>query len=131
MLAFNRKLVEEYRATGGKLSGPMAGRTLLLLNTTGATSGRPRTAVLGYGKDGDRYVVIASNNAAPAPPAWYRNLQAHPTATLEVGSETFTVRASTAGPQERGRLAALVPWLESQQAKAGREIPIVVLTPVR
>jgi deazaflavin-dependent oxidoreductase (nitroreductase family) len=127
MKAFNRKLIEEFRANRGKLSGPMAGRTLMLLTTTGARSGKERTVVLGFGKDGDRYVVIASGNGAPAHPAWYLNLQARPIATVEVGPDKFKVRARTAGPDERGPLKHLVPYIEQQQTLTSREIPIVVL----
>src|SRR5438445_13661433 len=87
MLAFNRALIEEFRANRGQLSGRMAKSSVLLLTTIGARSGQLRTTVVGYGKAGDDYVVIASANAAPEDPAWYRNLQANPTATLEVGAE--------------------------------------------
>jgi len=127
MKAFNRKLIEEFRANRGQLSGKMAGRTLMLLTTTGAKSGKERTVVLGFGKDGDRYVVIASGNGAPTHPAWYQNLQARPTATVEVGPEKLKVRARTAGPQERDGLKRLVPYIEQQQTLTTREIPIVVL----
>jgi hypothetical protein len=48
ILAFNRKLIEEFRANRGQLSGNMAGRSLLLLTTTGARSRQPRTAVMGF-----------------------------------------------------------------------------------
>jgi deazaflavin-dependent oxidoreductase (nitroreductase family) len=126
--AFNQKLIEEFRANRGQLSGPMSGRTLMLLTTTGAKSGKPRTTVLGYRTDRDQYVVIASGNGAPEHPAWYRNLLANPRARVEVGAETFEVRATTAAPGERARLAALVPYLKDQQAKTSREIPIVVLS---
>ena len=127
MKAFNRKLIEEFRANGGQLSGPMAGRTLMLLTTTGAKSGKERTAVLGFGKDGDRYVVIASGNGAPSHPAWYQNLLARPIATVEVGPDKFKVRARTAGPEERDGLKRFVPYVEQQQTLTEREIPIVVL----
>ena len=127
MKAFNRAVIAEHRANGGKLSGPMAGRTVLLLTTTGARSGEPRTTVLGYGGSGGRYVVIASNNGAPSHPAWYLNLLANPVATVEVGPEKFQARASTAPPEEREELAKLVPYLESQQKLTDRQIPLVVL----
>ena len=127
MKAFNRAVIAEHRANGGKLSGPMAGRTVLLLTTTGARSGEPRTTVLGYGGSGGRYVVIASNNGAPSHPAWYLNLLANPIATVEVGPEKFQARASTAPPEEREELAKLVPYLESQQKLTDRHIPLVVL----
>jgi deazaflavin-dependent oxidoreductase (nitroreductase family) len=127
MNAFNRKLIEEFRANRGQLSGPMAGRTLMLLTTTGAKSGKEQTCVLGFGKDGDRYVVIASANGAPSHPAWYENLQARPIATVEVGPDKFKVHARTARPEEREPLKRLVPYIEQQQTLTKREIPIVVL----
>jgi deazaflavin-dependent oxidoreductase (nitroreductase family) len=127
MIAFNRKVVDDFRANRGQLTGPLAGRTLILLTTTGAKSGKERMAVLGFGKDGDRYVVIASGNGAPSHPAWYRNLLARPIATLEVGPDKFKVRARTAGPKEREQLTPLVPYIVQQQTLTKREIPIVVL----
>jgi len=126
-MAFNRKLIEEFRANRGQLSGPMAGHTLMVLTTTGAQSGEERTVVLGFGKDRDRYVVIASGNGAPSHPAWYQNLQARPIATVEVGPDKFKVRARTARPEERARFTHLVPYIEQQQTLTKREIPIVVL----
>jgi deazaflavin-dependent oxidoreductase (nitroreductase family) len=126
MNAFNRKLIQEFRANRGKLSGPMAGRSLLILTTTGANTGKERVTVLGFGKDGDRYVVIASGNGAPTHPGWYRNLLARPIATVEVGPDKFKVRARTAAPEERDQLKRLVPYIEQQQTLTTREIPIVV-----
>jgi deazaflavin-dependent oxidoreductase (nitroreductase family) len=127
MKAFNEKLIADFRATGGRMSGQMAGRQLLLLTTTGLKSGQPRTAVLGYGRAGDGYVVIASNNGAPKAPAWYQNLVANPSVVVEVGPERFEARARTAEESERGELARVVPYLESQQKLTERLIPLVVL----
>jgi deazaflavin-dependent oxidoreductase (nitroreductase family) len=130
MKAFNRKLIEEFRSSGGKLSGQLAKSRVLLLTTTGAKSGEPRTVVVGYGQDGNRYVVIASGNGAVDHPFWYRNLLAKPEATVEVGPRTFTARPRTASPAERERFKPLVPYIESQQRLTDREIPIVVLEPI-
>ena len=130
MLAFNRTLIAEYRANAGQLSGRMAGRSLLLLTTTGARSVQPRTTVLGFGIQGTDYIVIASGNGAPDHPAWYVNLLANPVATVEVNANKFETRARTAEAHERERLGAVVPWLESQQKLTNREIPIVVLSRV-
>jgi deazaflavin-dependent oxidoreductase (nitroreductase family) len=127
MKAFNEAIIKEFRANGGELSGRMAGRQLMLLTTTGVRSGLPRTTVLGFRSDGDRYLVIASNNGAASHPAWYRNLVADPSATVEIGPERFDVRVSTARPDERQRLAAKVDYLEQQQKQTSREIPIVIL----
>jgi deazaflavin-dependent oxidoreductase (nitroreductase family) len=130
MKAFNQSVIADFRATEGRMTGQMAGRGILLLTTTGARSGEPRTAVLGYGRHGNRYVVIASNNGAPKAPAWYLNLLAHPEATVEVGPDKFAVRAATAKPEERDELAKTVPYLEGQQKLTTRQLPLVVLEPV-
>src|SRR3982074_455103 len=127
MKAFNKKLIKEFRANHGRLRGRMAETRILLLRTVGAGSGEPRTIVVGYGRDGDRLVVIASDNGAPSAPDWYHNLLARPIATVEIGPEPFKVRARTARPEERGELAKAVPYLEQQQGLTKREIPIVVL----
>lgn len=128
MKAFNEKLIQEFRANHGQLTGPMAGaRQPLLLTTTGAKSGVPRTVVVGFRMDGDRYLVIASNNASDAAPYWYRNLLQDPKAVIEVGPDRLEVRARTAAPDERPRLGAKIDYFERQQALTSREIPIVVL----
>jgi deazaflavin-dependent oxidoreductase (nitroreductase family) len=127
MKAFNAKLIEDFRANNGEFSGEMKGRSLLILTTTGAQSGKPRSVVLGYGRHGDRLLVIASANGAPAAPSWYRNLLAHRTATVELaGPERFEVRATTAAQEEREELAKAIPYLEQQQSLTKRQIPIVV-----
>jgi deazaflavin-dependent oxidoreductase (nitroreductase family) len=127
MKAFNDKVITEFRANHGQFTGPMAGRSVLILTTTGARTGKERTTVLGYGRDGDSLVVIASDNGAPVAPAWYHNLLASPIATVELGPEPFKVRARTARPEEREELAKAVPYLKQQQGLTEREIPIVVL----
>src|SRR5260370_30584806 len=77
MKAFNRKVIDEWHANGGKLTGPLAKSQLILLTTIGARSGEPRTVVIGYRPHGDELVAIASDNGAPNDPAWYRNLLAN------------------------------------------------------
>lgn len=128
---FNRKIIEEFRANGGETFGPFKGRPLLLLTTTGAKSGEPRTTPLVYSRDGKRIVVIASMGGAPKHPAWFLNLRANPEVTVELGTEKFRARASTAGAEERDRLyaqqAAEMPAFNEYQQKTTRRIPVVVL----
>jgi deazaflavin-dependent oxidoreductase (nitroreductase family) len=127
MKAFNAKLIADFRANHGQFTGDMAGRGLLILTTTGARSGEPHSVVLGYGRHGDGLLAIASNNGAPTAPAWYHNLLAKSTATIELaGPERFEVRATTAGPEQRDELARALPYLAQQQGLTTREIPIVV-----
>ena len=128
---FDQDIVDQFRANQGRvLRGPFAGRTLLLLTTTGARSGRPLTKPLGFTRDGDRYVVIASNGGASTHPAWYHNLVANPRVTIEVGDQRFEARASVAQGAERERLyaqqAAQIPVFARYQEMTTRQIPVVV-----
>jgi len=129
--AFNRRLIEEYRANGGKVSGRGAGTPLLLLITIGAKSSQERIAPLAYTREGDRLVIIASKAGAPTHPDWYHNLLAHPEATVELGSERFPVRATIAEGAERERLydqmAARMPYFAEYQRNTTRQIPVVLL----
>ena len=126
MKAFNEKLIAEFRANAGQLSGPFASTRPLLLTTTGARSGLPRTVVLGFRMSGERYLAIASNNGNDVAPAWLHNLMAEAVATVELGAEKVQVRARVATPEERVDFAPKIDYLERQQALTSREIPIVV-----
>jgi deazaflavin-dependent oxidoreductase (nitroreductase family) len=128
---FNRTLIADYRAYGRVTSGPFVNAPLLLLTTTGAKSGQERTTPLAHTTDGDRLVVIASKGGAPTNPDWYHNLVANPEATVELGRETFHVRASFPQGEERRRLydqqAALMPGFAEYEKQTTRQIPVVVL----
>ncbi len=128
---YNRQLIEEFRANRGKSGGPMEGRPLLLLTTTGAKSGQLRTTPMMYIPDGNRLLVIASNAGAPAHPDWYRNLVAYPEVTVEVGNEIFEAIAIVTEGPERQRLWTRVvepyPFFADHQAKVTRQIPVIVL----
>lgn len=128
---FNRQVVEEFRANGGKVGGYFEGRPMMILTTTGAKSGQPRVHPLVCTTDGDGYVIIASKGGAPTNPAWYHNLLANPVATAEVGTETFQVRARLTGGAERRKLydaqAELMPAFADYEKKTTREIPLFVL----
>lgn len=128
---YNRKLIEEFRASRRTDAGPFAGRPLVLLTTTGARSGQRRTTPLMYIRDGDRVLIIASNAGAPRHPDWYRNLVAHPDVTVEVGSETYDATARVLEGPERERLWTWIvqqyPFFGEHQAKITREIPVVAL----
>ena len=130
---FNEALIEDLRAHGGKASsGPFVDRPVLILTAAGARTGERRTVPLVYSRDGDRYVVVASKGGAPAHPAWYGNVVANPTVTVEVDGETFEARATAlAGGPERDRLyaqhAVPMPAFLEYQRKTERVIPVVVL----
>jgi deazaflavin-dependent oxidoreductase (nitroreductase family) len=128
---WNRAVIDEFRTNGGKVGGQFAGAPLLVLTTTGAKTGKQRTHPLVYLPDGDRIIVFASKGGAPTSPDWYHNLVANPTATVEVGNETFAVKATVLTGEERDRIfakqAELMPGFAEYQEKTTRTIPVVVL----
>jgi deazaflavin-dependent oxidoreductase (nitroreductase family) len=132
---FNRNLIEEFRASGGKVTGQFANSPLMVLTTTGAKSGQPREAPLVYTTDGDRIVIIASKGGAPTHPDWYHNLIANPIVTVELPGETFQAQATIAAGAERRRLfdaqAALMPGFADYERNTTRQIPVVVLERVK
>ena len=129
----NRKVIEQFRANGGKVGDGRIPH--ILLTTTGAKSGLTRINPLNYSTDGDRIIVIASKGGAATHPDWYYNLVAHPEVTVEVGAERFSARATTAQGEERERLfnqhAAAMPFFAGFQAKTQRQIPVIILTRIR
>jgi deazaflavin-dependent oxidoreductase (nitroreductase family) len=130
---FNARIIEEFRASGGRVGGMFEGTPLLLLHHTGAKSGQSRVNPLAYRRDGERYVVFASKAGAPTNPDWYHNLKAHPEVTIEVGTETIKAVASEAEGEERDRLfqaqADRSPQFAEYQRRTERKIPVMVLTP--
>ncbi len=128
---WDRRIVEEFRAKGGTVGGQFAGAPLLLLTTTGAKSGEPRTRPLAYLSEGGRIYVFAGNRGAPTNPGWYHNLVAHPDVTVELGAETFEARAIVMESAEGERLGRIqlqkIPALAEVQAKITRQVPVVLL----
>jgi deazaflavin-dependent oxidoreductase (nitroreductase family) len=128
---FNQRLINEFRANGGKVTGQFAGAPMMLLTTTGAKSGRPHTTPLVYLQDGERIVVFASMGGAPKNPAWYHNLRAHPDVTVEVGTETYEAKANVVTGAERDELfarqAARFDAFNQYQARTERVIPVIAL----
>jgi deazaflavin-dependent oxidoreductase (nitroreductase family) len=130
---FNRAIIEEFRANDGKVGGPFEGAPVLLLTTTGAKSGEPRTTPVMYLPDGERMIIFASKGGAPTNPAWYHNLLKTPAATVEVGADTLDADAVVTSGEEREKLfnhqAELYPQFADYAQKTSREIPVVALVP--
>jgi len=128
---FNRAIIDEFRANGGEVGGPFEGASMLLLTTTGAKSGERRTTPVVYLPDGERMVIFASKAGAPTNPAWYHNLLANPTVTVEVGSETLEANAVVTEGEEREQLfdrqAAIHPQFTEYAQKTTRRIPVIAL----
>ncbi len=117
----------------GPLISNLGGNRLLVLHTSGRHSGQPRQTPLSYTKDGDTYVLIASDGGSPRHPDWYLNLQAHPDAEVERNGRRTAVRAETVAGAERDRLwqqaVTSYPGYAGYQRRTDREIPVVRLRP--
>ena len=123
-----------YRRTGGKFGAKAGSTTMGLLTTTGRRSGEPRTTPLNIMADGDRWLLVASYGGDDRDPQWFRNLQANPEATIQLGAEKIPVRAAIATPEEKKTLWPKVvgayKGYDGYQRKTSRDIPVVILTRV-
>ena len=132
--AFLRLHQALYVRTDGRLGHHLIGVPSLILRTTGRTSGLTRDAVLAYGRDGDGYVVVASNGGQDRPPAWLHNVAAQPVVGIQVGRSRTLGRARVveAGDPDYARLWALVNRVnhgryDAYQQLTSRPIALVVL----
>ena len=134
MKAFNKNIVDEFRANGGKVGGYFEGAPMILIHHVGARSGQERVNPLVFLPDGDDIVIAATKGGAPTNPDWYHNLRAHPRISVEVGRETFVVAATEATGLDRdhlwSRLVDLRPGFAAYETKTSRTFPMFRLTRV-
>lgn len=131
--AFNRQVIDEFRANAGKVGGMFEGAPLILLHTTGRKSGQDRVSPLMCREEDNRVFVFASKAGAPDNPDWFHNLRTNPDVTYEQGAETKRARAVVLDPAERNRVFANqardVPQFAEYEQKTERTIPVVELVP--
>ena len=129
--AFNRRIIAEFRANGGKVGGQFEGMSLALLTTVGRKTGQRRTSPVAYMNVDGQPVVIASKGGAPTHPAWFHNLVANPQVTVEFGTDTFEATAEVLQGEKRDRIfakvAAMAPGFGDYQAGTTRVIPVVAI----
>ncbi len=137
MLRFLRIHDAVYQKTGGWVGHRLPGMPPnLLLHTIGAKSGQARTTTLTYARDGDAYLIVASNAGAGRYPAWYHNLRKNPDCEINVGPNRLPVTAGHVGPDDPDypRLWRLVNANNANrytgyQRRTTRPIPVFVLKP--
>ncbi len=122
-----------YRLTNGALGGRMGGQSVLLLRTVGRKSGREYTTPVNYYRDGEHYVLVASNWGKDSQPAWYLNLMRAGSAEIQIKSLLVKVSARRAEGDEYERLWRYVTsknnFYPHYQQQTRRKIPIVILAP--
>jgi len=126
--------IRGYVESDGKTGHHWRGVNTLLLTTRGRKSGKLMRTALIYGRDGDRYIVVASKGGAEKNPEWYLNLVVNPEVNVQVGGDRFTAQARTASAEEKPALWSLMtsiwPDYDQYQARTHREIPVVVVEPL-
>jgi len=126
--------IRGYVESDGKTGHHWRGVNTLLLTTRGRKSGKLTRTALIYGRDGDRYVVVASKGGAEKHPEWYLNLVMHPDVDVQVGADRFAAQARTASAEEKPALWSLMtsiwPDYDQYQARTKREIPVAILEPL-
>lgn len=125
------------RITDGRVSTSrvLAGLPTVMLTTIGAKTGKERTVPVMGMPDGDEWIVVASNWGGEAHPAWYHNLQANPEAELSHLGDTqrYVAREATGDEYDDywNRASRLYIGFDPYRRRSsGREIPIMVLSPV-
>ncbi len=123
-----------YQMTGGRLGSQLGPQSVLLMHTVGRKSGKSFTTPLTFFRDGENYLVVASNWGQETPPTWFLNLMQQGSTTIQVKDKMIQVRARQAEGEEYQRLWKVVssrnPQYLQYQKGLQRQIPIVVLTPV-
>ena len=127
--------VSLYRSTHGAFGGRVQGLQVLLLTTIGRKTGRERTTPLGYFMDDSNYIITASNPGRDTHPAWFHNLRANPRVTIEIKDRQIEAEAEVAAPEKRSslwsQLISLSPPYANYAEKTTREIPLVILRPLK
>jgi deazaflavin-dependent oxidoreductase (nitroreductase family) len=123
--------IRRYVESAGTRGHTFNGNDALLLTTRGRRTGRLRRTALYYGRDGERYVLVATAVRGGGDPSWYLNLLHDPVVGVQVRSEIFAAIATPATGSERPRLwrlvVDLVPTYLVYEERAGRELAVVVL----
>jgi len=131
---WNKQVIDDFRANGGKVGGMFAGASMILVHHIGAKSGTERVSPMVYFPDGDRLLIVASKAGAPTNPDWYHNLKAHPRVDVEVGTETFPVVVEELPREERDEkwatITSVAPGFADYEKKTSRVIPVLALTRV-
>jgi deazaflavin-dependent oxidoreductase (nitroreductase family) len=127
---------ELYKRSDGRIGHRMIGVPTLLLRTTGRRSGATRTNGLVYARDGNDYLVVASNGGADRPPGWLHNVRAKPEVEIQIGRARQRATARIIEPSDPSydRLWKVVnagnrDRYTAYQQKTTRPIPVIAIAP--
>jgi deazaflavin-dependent oxidoreductase (nitroreductase family) len=131
---FNQRIIETFRATGGRLSGELRDGPIALITMTGSKSGKERIVPLGVIETEGRRFIIASRGGTDDNPVWYNSIIANPLVTVERFSEKYRAKAVPLQGAERDRIFEVAtqqaPDFGNYQKRTQRIIPVLELVPV-
>ena len=132
MLSLSNRLgVWGYRRTAGRAGGGAA--KTLVLTVPGRRTVFPRSTCMAYLETGEGLWVWGTASGAPHDPDWFRNLRSAATAQIEVGQARTTVSPRELLGAEHDAAWAPIrearPGVARYERKAGRTIPVALLTP--
>ena len=134
-IGFSAEHARRYIATEGRDDGWEGPRPILLLYTTGKTSGKQRRNPVLYIDIGNSRFIVASRGGDSRHPAWYFNLLEEPTVHVRVGAQFYEATATTIPDSERVDvwpvIVARYPMFNDYQARIDRTIPVVRVVPER
>lgn len=118
------------------IAGRQRYKATFMLRTIGARTGKRRTVVLPYQRDGERFLLVGSNAGGPTDPHWANNLRTHPQAWVRLRWRWRPVLGYVATGTERERLwKRLAPpgssyerYQERASREYARELPVIVLS---
>lgn len=132
-----REQVELYEGSGGTKGTELleTGLPCIIVTHTGNKTGAIRKTPLMRVKDGESYVLVASQGGAPKNPVWVYNLRADPAVEIRDKTEVRKMRVrEVADAAERDRLwqlcVAAFPPYEDYRQKTARTIPVFLAEPV-
>ena len=132
----NKQVIDDFRANNGAvdvaMGGFFKGKPILILQNTGAKTGKQRLNPLVYANHDKSYVVAATKGGSPNHPHWFLNVRAHPEVAVEVGTEKFSAKATIVedGPYRDelyAKLVAIMDQFADYETKTDRRIPVIVL----
>lgn len=131
--ALSRMHARLYRASGGRFIRRWFGVPVVVIETVGRRSGKPRQTPVIYVEHGGDLLVMAANGGADRTPAWWLNLRAAGRGTVTLHGRSWPVVAREAEGEERAELwrvfSRVYPPVEEYVTFTDRQLPLVVLSP--
>lgn len=125
---FSKLNVLVYKLTGGRLMGKFQGRPVVLIEMTGAKSGKKRTIPLMYVPHEEGVIIVGSQGGAPKSPVWVENLRKHPEIVAQYRSKRMKLVAREVSDEEKKRLWPICVKhyheFDDYQARTDRNIPV-------